>query len=96
MTIENDLSLNTVIVSAMIAGGAWVLRNGVTLLIESIKLGIKYAAELIGKMQVLDSKMTDFLNRTNDHEKLRADVNEYYKQLRKLKAEVDELRQPEI
>lgn len=96
MTIVNDLSANTIVIGVCIGLGTWILKRIGNLILEAMLAGTKKAIELIAKMTLLESKMDEFLMRTSDHEKLRTDLNENFKQLRAVRADLDSIKHREI
>ena len=89
MKIVNDLSANTVVITIGIGIGTWLLRSIGKLLLKGLTAFTEHALKLYGEMILVKSKLDEFLRRTDDHEKLRTDVNNYYKQFRELRSEID-------
>lgn len=98
--ITNDLSLaavlNTLIISTTIAIVGWLLKQAasllVKLLIDAIKNLIAKLNEAISKVEILDHKVTECIRAVSDHEKLRNDIRVYFDDLKKVKRDVDQLK----
>jgi len=94
ITITNDLSANTLIVSFVIAAVGWGLKKTltfvVTLLVDSIGKLIKKLTETIGRVEILDSKMDSLTVAVGDHAKLRKDIETYFTELKTLKQKFEE------
>lgn len=92
MNITNDISWNTLIISAVVAVCAWILKGIGKLVVKSVEAAIAYMIQLIKKVETLDSKMIQLNDAVSDHEKLRGDINQYYKQHRELRAEFEKFK----
>ena len=96
ITIQNDLSANTLIVSLVMAGVGWGLKHTLTflvnLLVDSIKSLIQKLTETIGRVEILDTKMETLTRAVGDHEKLRGDIKVYFDELKKVKAQIEEIK----
>jgi hypothetical protein len=96
ITIQNDLSANTLIVSLVFMGVGWglkkVLKFSVESLIAAIKSLIAKLTETIGRVEILDTKMETLTRSVGDHEKLRGDLQVCFTELKKLKVIVEELQ----
>lgn len=89
-TITNDLSLNTLIVSSVVALVGWGLKGAAWALTEAIKAAVAHVIRLIAKIETFDSKLGDLTRAVGDVEKMRRDINEYYKQFRLLESRFNE------
>lgn len=80
--MTNDISANTVIISAVIGVCAYLLRGGVNYLASRISLLIEALWKNQAAMVLLDAKVKEVISVVNDMPKLKADLNTYYKRLR--------------
>ena len=91
----NDLSLNTLIISAAIGSAAWILKvvltESIKLLIGAIKDLISKLNQTIGRVEILDSKIDTLTKSVGDHEKLRKDIQYYFTELKNLRSKLEEL-----
>ena len=91
--IEQDVSISTFLISGVIAIVGWALRGGIKLLIAAIQLLVKKMVETISKVDLLDAKIADILKTMGDVEKTKRDLNEYYKRLKTLEDDFQNLKQ---
>ncbi len=84
MTFSNDLSLSTLIISTVVALVGWGLKGVGALLMDAIKNLITKLIETIAKVELLDAKLSDVIKTVGDVEKMRDDINAYYKRLKEL------------
>lgn len=93
----NDLSLNTLVISAVIGGSIWLFKIAMTeiikLLIAAIKNLISKLNETIGRVEILDKKMDTLATAVGDHEKLRRDIQYYFTELKNLRSKLENLEQ---
>jgi len=96
VTITNDLSANTLIVSFVIAAVGWGLKKSltflITLLVDAIGKLIKKLTETIGRVEILDTKMSALTHAVGDHEKLRKDIQLYFSELKDLRKQFEEFK----
>lgn len=94
--IENDLSLNTLIVSGVIAVVGWALKKTLSflcgLLVDSIKSLIKKLTETMTRMEMLSAKVDVLTVAVGDHEKLRKDIEIYFTELKKLRTQIEQIQ----
>ena len=83
-TITFDLSLNTLIMSAVILIAGWLLKAAAWAVIESIKALVTKLVETIAKVEILDAKMSELTRAVGEHQKLKTDVDQFFKRLRNL------------
>lgn len=84
MNFQFDLSLNTLIVSGVIATVGLLLRAGLWALIEGGKALVNKLVETIAKVEILTKQMDELTKAVGDVQKMRTDVNGYYERLKKL------------
>lgn len=87
MSVNFDLSLNTLIISGVVALVGWGLKGVAWALIEAIKQLVSTLVTTIAKVEILDAKMGELTHAVGDIQKMRTDINEYYKRLRALERE---------
>lgn len=90
MNVSFDLSLNTIVQSIVIVGVGLAMRGIAWALIEAIKTLVTRLIETIAKVELIDAKMGKIVDTVGDVEKMRRDINEYYRQLKELKKELEE------
>ena len=75
--IQQDVSVSTMLISAVIALVGWGLKKTATALVVKI-------VELIIKLTLVDGKMAEITSAVAEVPRIKADVNEYYRRLKKL------------
>ncbi len=83
--MTTDLSLNTLVISAVIALVGWGLKGVMVFLGETCKKLIEALWKTMAKVEVLDSKITDLIQTVGDVQKMKGDVNGLYTELKALK-----------
>jgi len=86
MNFNFDISLSTLVLSAVVCLVGWGLKAVAWAIIESIKTLVTTLVSTIAKVEILDSKMSELTHAVGDIQKMRTDVNEYYKRLKILEA----------
>lgn len=84
MNFQFDLSLNTLVVSGVIALVGLGLRAVAWALIEAGKALINKLVETIAKVEILTKQMDELTRAVGDVQKMRTDVNAYYERLKQL------------
>jgi hypothetical protein len=87
MSINFDLSLNTLIVSGVVAMVGWSLRGLTWMFVEAVQKLIKTLIETIARVEVLNAKMDVLTKAVGDVQRIRDDLNGFYDRLRKIEAE---------
>lgn len=77
-----EFSLNTIIISGVVALVGWGLKGAAWALGETCKRLIEKLIQTITKVEVLESKINDVLAMRADVDKLKYDVNNLYAKLR--------------
>lgn len=88
------VSVNTLILSAAIGIAAWFLKGVAWALAELGKSLIAHVVNLLGKISTLDAKMSELTHAIGDLQKMRNDINEYYKRLRVLERNFENRSDP--
>ncbi len=91
--LENDVSVSTLVVSAVIAGVGWAVKGAAKLLIAAIETVVKKMVETISKVDTLDAKLASLVQTIGDVGKMRQDQNEYFRRLKQLEADFQQLKQ---
>lgn len=93
MNLQFDISISTVIVSVVVGVVGWSLKAVAHAAIETFKEIAKKLlekmVETIARVEVLDAKLDRLVDAVGDHEKLRSDINQYYRQLKDLRTEFE-------
>ncbi len=93
ISLENDVSLSTLVVSGVIAAVGFILKATGKLLVTAVTELIKKLVETIGRVDTLDANLARVVGAVAAVEKNRADLNEYYKRLKVLEGDVEQLKQ---
>lgn len=89
MTFLNDISLNTLFISGVVAITGLALRGAVWGLAEICKTLIVKLIETMSRVDLLDQKFKDLLEVIGDVQKIRYDLNGFYSRLKKLEDKFD-------
>lgn len=73
--MKDDISLNTLVVSSVIALCTWALKGGVTALVKALW-------QNMAKMALLEAKIDTVVKIVDDVPKIQKDVNEAFRRLR--------------
>lgn len=84
MKIAYDLSLNTIIISVVVAIVGWLLKGVAWALAEVCKQLIETLIRTMSKVEVLESKINDILAMRGDVERIKTDLNTAFGKIREL------------
>lgn len=82
--IHNDVSLNTLIVSLVVAIAGWALKGAMWALGEACKNLVQHLVKTLVKVESLDNKVGELIQAVGDIQKIRTDLNGFYERLKKL------------
>lgn len=85
--VNADLSLNTIVISAVVGLVGWALKGTAWALGETCKQLIETLIKTITKVEVLESKITAVLAMRAEVDKLKYDVNNLYAKVREDKTQ---------
>ncbi len=80
--MTNDLSANTIIISAVVGLCMYFLKGAITFLAAKIGLLIEALWKNQASMVLLEAKIKEIIDIVNDVPKLKTDLNSYYARLR--------------
>lgn len=92
MNLEVDLSLNTLIISLVIFIVGLMVKATSWALIEAIKSLVTKLVETVARVEVLDEKLKDILKTIGDVDRLRQDLTNGFKRIKKLEDELEDLK----
>lgn len=82
--IENDLSLNTIIISGVVALVGYGLKSVGKALIDAIIDLVKHLVSTTAKVQMLEAKLSELIRAVGDVEKIRTDLNRAFSRIKEL------------
>lgn len=91
--VVNDISLSTILITVAIAVGGWLLRETGKAIVKVITKLIETLLQTMADVKTLDSKLKDLINAVGDVQKIRNDLNQYYKRLKTLEDEFENQKQ---
>ncbi len=83
--MTNDVSVNTLIISSVVALTGWALKGIGVLIVDTCKKLIETLLRTITKVEVLESKINVILEMQGDVQKLKFDVTQAHNFIRELK-----------
>ena len=84
MNLVADLSLNTVIISGVVAIVGWLLKGAMWALGEICKQLILKLVETISKVEAFDKDLKKVVEAVGAVQKIRTDLNGFYDRLKEL------------
>lgn len=84
MTFAHDVSINTFIISVVVALVGYGLKAALWALGEVGKNLISTLITTMGKVEALEADLTKLIAAVGDVQKIRSDLNEFYSRLKKL------------
>ncbi len=84
MSVVNDLSLNTLIISGVVAVVGYLLKGVLWALGEVCKTLIETLLKTMAKVEVLDTQLSKVIEAVGDVQKIRTDLNGFYARLKVL------------
>ena len=84
MNLQTDISLNTLIISLVVALVGWALKGALWATGEACKKLIETLLTTMAKVEVLDAKLLDLIKTVGDVQKIRTDLNSFYTRLKEL------------
>lgn len=89
--IENDLSLNTIIISGVVALVGYGLKSVGKALIDAIMNLVKHLVTTTTKVQILEEKLSALIQTISEFEKMKLDVNRAFARIKEID---DKLKNP--
>lgn len=90
MNIQFDLSLNTLVISIVVAVTGWLLKGVAWLIIEGMKSLVQHLVDTQAQLLTFKSQLEQILGAMASFEKMKADLNGLFGRVRDLEKSKDE------